>query len=337
MIEVALLGAGRMGSLHARNAAANQRLKLRYVTDPSPDSARALAGQFGGESASLEQVLADPDVRGVMVATSTDALLDNALACLRAGKTVFCEKPLSLSLDRLVDARAEVLAQESALLVGFNRRFDPHLSALRERIRNRELGELETIHIVNHDPAAPAIRFARRSGGLFRDFTVHDFDTAAWLLCEPIEFVFAMASCLIEPKLAELGDVDTAKLVLRTQSGKLCVISNSRRSGYGYDQRVEAFCERGAVRVDNVAVNAVVSWTGEGPSAAPIPFAFPDRYSDAYRLELDHFADLAEGKASEPQTGIDATINALTLAEAALRSVGTSSLVRVQHGDQPGA
>jgi myo-inositol 2-dehydrogenase/D-chiro-inositol 1-dehydrogenase len=336
MIGVALLGAGRMGSLHARNAVANPRLALRYVVDPSGDAAEALAAPAGGEAASLDQVLADPEVRGVVVASSTDTLLDNALACLRAGKTVFCEKPLSLSLTRLKAARAEVLSHASPMLVGFNRRFDPHLSLLHERIRNRELGELETLHIVNHDPAAPDLRFARRSGGLFRDFTVHDFDTAVWLLGEPIESVFAIASCLVDPELAEIGDVDTAKLILRTPSGKLCVVSNSRRSGDGYDQRVEAFCERGAIRVDNLATNAVVSWTGQGPTGAPIPFAFPDRYADAYRLELDHFADLVEGKA-EPQTGIDSSISALTLAEAALRSVETSSVVRVENGDQPGA
>jgi myo-inositol 2-dehydrogenase/D-chiro-inositol 1-dehydrogenase len=336
MIGVALLGAGRMGSLHARNAAASPRLALRYVVDPSADAADALAAPLGGRSASLDEVLGDPDIQGVLVASSTDTLLANALACLRAGKAVFCEKPLSLSLERLKDARPEVLGHAPPLLVGFNRRFDPHLALLRERLRNRELGELETLHIVNHDPAAPDLRFARRSGGLFRDFTVHDFDTAVWLLDEPIESVFAMASCLIDPALAEIGDVDTAKLILRTASGKLCVVSNSRRSGYGYDQRVEAFCERGAIRVDNVATNAVVSWTEQGPSGAPIPFAFPDRYADAYRLELDHFADLVEGKA-EPQTGIDSSISALTLAEAALRSVETSSVVRVENGDQPGA
>jgi myo-inositol 2-dehydrogenase/D-chiro-inositol 1-dehydrogenase len=336
MIGVALLGAGRMGSLHARNAAANPRLALRYVVDPSTAAADALAGPLGGRSASLEQVLADPEIAGVLVASSTDTLLDNALACLRAGKAVFCEKPLSLSLELLKDARAEVLGHGSPLLVGFNRRFDPHLALLRERIHNRELGELETLHIVNHDPAAPDLRFAKRSGGLFRDFTVHDFDTAAWLLDEPIESVFAMACCLIDPALAAIGDVDTAKLVLRTPSGKLCVISNSRRSGYGYDQRVEAFCERGAIRVDNVATNAVVSWTEQGPSSAPIPFAFPDRYAEAYRRELNHFADIIE-RDGEPQTGIDASIGALTLAEAALRSVKTSSVVRIKHGARTSA
>jgi myo-inositol 2-dehydrogenase/D-chiro-inositol 1-dehydrogenase len=321
-----------MGSLHAGNAAANPRLDLRYIVDPSAEAARALTERSGGREASLEAVLDDPDIRGVIVASSTDALLDNALACLRAGKTVFCEKPLSLSLERLKEARSEVLGHGTPLLVGFNRRFDPHLSLLRERLRARELGALETLHIVNHDPAAPDLRFARRSGGLFRDFTVHDFDTAGWLLDEPIESVFAMASCLIDPELAAIGDVDTAKLLLRTPSGKICVISNSRRSGYGYDQRVEAFCERGAIRVDNVATNAVVSWTEQGPSGAPIPFAFPDRYRDAYRLELDHFADLIESN-GQPQTGIEASIHALTLAEAALRSAATSSTVRVHDGE----
>jgi myo-inositol 2-dehydrogenase/D-chiro-inositol 1-dehydrogenase len=336
MIGVALLGAGRMGSLHARNAAANPRLALRYVVDPGADRAEELAGPLGAASATLDTVLGDPDVRGVIVASSTDVLLDNALACLRAGKAVFCEKPLSLSVERLRDARKEVLDQESPLLVGFNRRFDPHLALLSKRIRDRELGELETLHIVNHDPAAPDLRFAKRSGGLFRDFTVHDFDTAAWLLDEPIYSVFAMASCVIDPELAKIGDVDTAKVVLRTRSGKLCVISNSRRSGYGYDQRVEAFCAKGALRIDNISANAVVSWTEQGPDRAPIPFAFPERYATAYRLELDHFCDLIDGTA-EPQTGIDASISALTLAEAALRSAETSSVIRLGGGDQANA
>jgi myo-inositol 2-dehydrogenase/D-chiro-inositol 1-dehydrogenase len=174
----------------------------------------------------------------VIVASSTSSHLDNVLAAVRAGKAVFCEKPLSLNADTLAAALPEIEAARVPVFIGFNRRFDPHLSKLKHLFDAGEVGSAETLHIINHDPAPPNLAFVPRSGGLFKDFTIHDFDTAAWLLDEPFVELFAAGACLIEPEVGALGDIDTAKLILRTESGALCVISNNRRTGYGYDQRV---------------------------------------------------------------------------------------------------
>lgn len=328
MIKVAQLGAGRMGAIHARNAAANPRLALTALVDPRPEVAGPLAQALGARLAGFDEVLADPTIAGIIVASSTDAHLDNALSALRAGKMVFCEKPLDLDLARLLAASGELEKAEGQLFVAFNRRFDPHYRALKAKIDSGEIGKLESLHIVNHDPATPPPAFIPTSGGLFKDFTIHDFDLAPWLMGErPVE-VFAWASCLIDPEIGRLGDVDTAKVVLTTASGRLCMISNSRRSGYGYDQRIEAFGSKGAARVDNLTNTAVSVWGENGAQADRFPYAFIDRYAGAYAAEMDHFADVLEGKA-RPEAGFAASVASLELAEAAARSAATGAPVRL--------
>jgi len=324
-----LLGAGRMGQVHGRNAAANPKLELAYLVDPRPDAAAQLAAELGCRAASLAEALADPALAGVLVATSTDTHLDLVLACLRAGKAVFCEKPLDLELSRL-RAHAQTLADPSApLYVAFNRRFDPHFRALKAKLDGGAIGALETLHLISHDPAPPPPSFIPTSGGLFRDFTIHDFDMARWLLGETPSKVFAWAECLVDPAIAAAGDVDTARLVLRCASGRLCVISNTRRSGYGYDQRIEAYGAKGALMAGNPRVSTLETWSEAGTLAAPIYPSFPARYAESYRAELDHFADVVEGFAS-PLTGYEASLGALLLADAAARSLREGRSVPVE-------
>jgi myo-inositol 2-dehydrogenase/D-chiro-inositol 1-dehydrogenase len=329
MIKIALLGAGRMGALHGRNAAASPRFDLAWIIDPAEALAGKLAAETGAQVTSLEAALADPEVKAVIVASSTDAHLENTRQCLAAGKAVFCEKPLSLFADELEAVAAELTdPAQPPLLVAFNRRFDPHIGALASSLAAGEVGRLESLHIVNHDPATPSLDFIPRSGGLFRDFTIHDFDLAAWLMGQEIVEVFAVTACLIDPKIAELGDVDTAKTILTGADGALCVISNSRRSGYGYDQRLEAFGAKGALRIENLRVDALTRWTEAGPRDSAFPYAFPDRYGDAYRAELDHFADVIEGKASS-RAGFAESLGAIRLANAAQLSVEAGAPVRL--------
>ena len=326
---VALVGVGRMGAIHGRNAAANPRLRLARVVDADAGRAREAARAWAAEASSLEDALADDSIRGLIVANPTDAHLETCLAALRAGKAVFCEKPLDLDLARL-RAAAEVLERPARpLFVGFNRRFDPHYRALRERVASGAIGGIESIHIVNHDPAPPPLDFIPRSGGLLRDFTIHDFDMAAWLLGEPVAEVFAWAACLVDPRIAELGDVDTAKLVLRTATGRLCMISNSRRAAHGYDQRLEVFGSKGAARVDNVTRTQVGEWTAGGMRSDAIHPAFPERYADSYAAEVDHFAAILAGEAS-PAAGYLDNVRALALADAASRSIDSGAPIRIQ-------
>jgi myo-inositol 2-dehydrogenase/D-chiro-inositol 1-dehydrogenase len=328
MIKIAQLGAGRMGGVHARNAAANLRLDLAFVVDPKPQAAQALAAEVGARPASFEAVLADPSILGVVIASSTAVHLENTLACLAAGKAVFCEKPLDLDPRRLESAKAQLTAPAARLFVAFNRRFDHQFRTLKARLAAGDVGILETLHIVSHDPAPPPPAFIPTSGGLFKDFTIHDFDTARWLLGEEPREVFAFAGCLVDPAIGAAGDVDTAKILLRTPTDRLVVISNTRRSGYGYDQRVEAFGAGGRLAVDNIRLSTVDLWREAGALAEPIQPGFMTRYAQAYRDEMDHFADILED-GSAPLTGYDDSLAALVLAEAAGRSVQTGAPVRL--------
>ena len=328
MHRIAQIGAGRMGSVHLMNAAQNPRLDLAFVVDPRADLAE-IAGQVGASIATLKQVLADDSVRGVIVASSTDAHLKQTLACLAAGKAVFCEKPLDLDVASLKAAEAQLAKPKAPLFVAFNRRFDPHFRALRERIKGGEIGELETLHIINHDPAAPPAPFLPTSGGLFKDFTIHDFDMAGWLAPDPFVEIFAWASVLVDPAIGEVGDVDTARIMLRDARGRICVISNTRRSGCGYDQRIEAFGSTGMAAAGDVVRDAVQVWREGGATSAPLHPGFISRYAEAYRNEMDHFADILSGEA-QPETAYAASLQSLSLAEAAALSAKIGQPVRLQ-------
>ena len=323
---VALIGGGRIGKIHAANAAAHPALSLKYVIDPIGDAAAMLAARYGAMPTTLESALADPAVAGVIVASPTDQHLAHCQQAAAAGKAIFCEKPIDLSVER---ARAAALGR-ARLFLGFNRRFDPSFRALRQQLQAGTIGSLETLHIISHDPAPPPVSYIKVSGGLFKDMTIHDFDVARWLLAEPIVEVYAMAACLVDPAIGAADDIDTAKVLLRTASGRIALISNSRRSGYGYDQRIEAFGSGGSVRVDNLTTTTVSVWDEEGASRAPFQNFFLERYAEAYRLEMDHFAAVLRGE--EPAVGFADGVHALELAEAAGRSHATGRPVALSGG-----
>jgi myo-inositol 2-dehydrogenase/D-chiro-inositol 1-dehydrogenase len=326
--KVAQIGAGRMGAIHARDAAAQPNLDLAYLIETRSDGAQNLAAELGCGTATLGQALTDPDLVGVIIASATDTHLDLALACLAAGKAVFCEKPLDLELSRLRANAAAFAGATAPLYVAFNRRFDPHFQALKDQVASGAIGALETLHIVNHDPAPPPPSFIPASGGLFRDFTIHDFDTARWLMEDEPVSVFAFAGCLVDPAIGAAGDVDTARVILRTASGRLCTISNTRRSGYGYDQRAEAYGAKGMAMAANPRVSTVEAWSEVGTLAAPIHGGFAARYAEAFRREMNHFAAILAGEAA-PLTGYEDSVRALALAEAAAASVRTGAPVEV--------
>ena len=326
MLKIALIGAGRIGRIHAANAAAHPDLTLSHVVDPVADVAQAIARETGAQVSSLETVLADPEVAGVIVASSTESHLDHCLAAHAAGKAIFCEKPLDLDLARARAAAGELAG--ARLFLGFNRRFDPNFQALKARLDAGAVGGLETLQITSNDPGPPPIAYVKVSGGLFKDMAIHDFDMARWLLGEEPAEVFAWASCLVDPAIGEAGDVDTARTVLKTASGRLCVIANSRRSGFGYDQRIEAYGAAGMVRAANVVESTVDVWTEAGAQADRFQNFFLDRYAAAYRVEMAHFAQVAAGKVA-PAVGYADGIAALALAEAAAQSVRTGRPVKL--------
>lgn len=328
MYDIALIGCGRIGRIHAANVAASSRLKLACVADPNATAAGELAQRYGARVSVVDEILADPAVKGVIVASSTDTHLPYSLDAARAGKVVFCEKPLDQSLSRVRSAASEFEALGAKLFLGFNRRFDPNFAELQRRLATGEVGDLESLHLVSHDPAPPPVEYVKVSGGIFKDMVIHDFDMARWLLDDEVTEVFSSASVLIDPAIGEAGDHDTAKTILRTASGKLCMISSSRRSGYGYDQRIEAFGSRGMIRAQNQLESTVETWGEAGSSADRLQNFFLDRYAAAYRREIDHFATIIAGEAA-PSIDFGDGIAALEIAEAAAQSAATGASVRL--------
>ena len=325
MHKVAIIGAGRIGRIHARNAALNSRIELAGVVDPMADSAASLAAEWGAKVMSLDEAMDDASIGGVIIASSTDTHLDYSVRAAKAGKAIFCEKPIDQDLERAKSAAGDL--GQAKILLAFNRRFDPNFQALKARLDSGVMGALESVQITSNDPSPPPPSYVAVSGGLFKDMAIHDFDMARWLLGEEVSEVYAAGSCLVDPEIGKLGDVDTARTVLKTASGKLCVISNSRRSGFGYDQRIEAYASKGMVKADNVLESTVQVWGEAGAAADRFQNFFLDRYAEAYRREMDHFADMLDGGAAS--VGYADGVAALALAEAAAESVKTGSVVRL--------
>ena len=328
MHKIALIGAGRIGRIHAANVAAHPELQLAYVIDPVAGSAKDVAASYGAKVADLDGALGDASVAGVIVASSTDTHLDFSLRAAQSGKAIFCEKPIDLDLARAEANASKFEAARARMFLAFNRRFDPNFRALKKKLDAGAVGKLETLHITSHDPSPPPPSYVAVSGGLFKDMAIHDFDMARWVLGEEPSEVFAAGACLVDPEIGKLGDIDTAKVILRTASGKLCVISNSRRSGYGYDQRMEAFGAAGALRAGNVTESTVEAWTEGGAQADQFQNFFLDRYAAAYKFEMAHFADMIARNAT-PEIGYKDGVAALALAAAAQASMQAGAPVQL--------
>lgn len=329
MIGICQFGAGRIGQIHAANVAAHAEAELRYIVDVSEEAANAIAGRHGAKIADARQALDDEAIDAVIVASSTDTHADIVKAAARAGKAIFCEKPIDLELARVDDCLAEVEAAGVMMQIGFNRRFDPSFAALHGQLRDGRIGAVELVAITSRDPAPPPIEYIRVSGGLFRDMMIHDFDMARWLVNEdPVE-VFAAASCLVDDAIGAAGDVDTAVVVLSFASGALCQISNSRRAVYGYDQRIEVFGAKGMLRAHNRTPTSVELSTEDGIVADKPLYFFLERYAESYKAELDHFIDCVKGEAT-PLTGPADGRMALVLAEAARTSLANAAPVPVR-------
>lgn len=328
MISIALFGAGRIGSLHGANVARRDDVELRYVSDVFPEAAQKLADKFSAQVVSIEEALADSSLDAVIIASSTDTHAQLIEASAKAGKAIFCEKPIDLDIQQVEACLAVVEETGVALSLGFNRRFDINFRALQQAVAEQKIGNLEMVSITSRDPSPPPVDYIKVSGGLFRDMMIHDLDMARWLLGEEPSEVFATASCLVDPEIEQAGDVDTAMVILKTPSGRMCQISNSRRAAYGYDQRIEVFGSAGMMRAENAASNTVELFTEAGVRKDNPPHFFLERYMDAYQRELDEFVDAIVAGVTPSVGGNDGRM-ALVLADAALQSYQTGVPVKL--------
>jgi myo-inositol 2-dehydrogenase/D-chiro-inositol 1-dehydrogenase len=331
MLRIAVIGAGRIGKIHAANVARNARTRLAAVVDPVPETGRALARSLNAPwTGDAQAAIADREVDAILIAAPSNThvpLIEQAAA---AGKPILCEKPLDVDIAKVERCLAALAKTPVPLLLGFNRRFDPSAEALKRAVEAGEIGTVRQVIVSSRDPAPPPLEMLPSTGGLFRDMTIHDFDMGRWLLGEePVE-VWATASCLVNPEIAATySDYDTAMIVMRTASGKQCHINNCRQAAYGYDQRLEVFGSAGMLANDNLRATTLRRFGAAGTEARdPLLHFFLERYAQSYMRELDAFVDALESERPMPVTGEDGR-RALLLANAALESVQTGKAVAV--------
>ncbi|WP_417480720.1 inositol 2-dehydrogenase, partial [Maricaulis maris] len=329
MIGIAVLGAGRIGKIHAGNVAANPRARLIAVADPFAEACEPLAAKHGAEAMTDPMAaIARDDVDAVVIGTPTDTHIGLLMKAVELGKAVLCEKPIDLDMGKSAEAAAQVEKLNGRVMLAFNRRFDPTFAEVRRAIDAGQIGAVRQVVISSRDPGMPPEGYVKSSGGLFRDMTIHDLDMARWLLGEEPVTVTAMASRIVDEAMVEkYDDYDTAMVILQTASGKQAHINNCREAVYGYDQRIEVLGETGMLTHDNLRPTTMRLTTAEMTDAhQPLLNFFLERYTAAYRAEMDAFVTaLADGTAL-PTTAQDG-VQALRLAEAALQSVRTGQTV----------
>lgn len=319
MLKVGLLGAGRIAGVHATAISSHPGSTLVAVSDFYPEASQKLAKAYGAEARTTEEIIADPTIDAVLIATSTDTHSDLMEAATAAGKAVLCEKPVDLSLARAQACQKAVAATGRPVMIGFNRRFDPSFGALKAALDAGEIGKPELLSLTSFDPAPPPVAYIKVSGGLFRDMMIHDFDMANFLMGEAPASVSAVGSSIVDPEIGAAGDVDTAVVTLTYADGRIAVIKNSRRAVYGYDQRVELLGSEGLLQAQNMLENTVVKSTTAGVTGAKPTYFFLERYMPAYAAEWAAFVEAVNGGGALPVT-LDDGVAALAMAEAATRS-----------------
>jgi len=330
-INLGLIGAGRIGKLHAENLATRiSGARLTGVADVNLAAAQGVAGQFHVPLATNDyrQLLAAPDINAVAICTATDThaqIIQEAAAC---GKHIFCEKPIDLDLKRIQQALDAVSKTGIKFQVGFNRRFDPSFAKARELVAAGKIGVPHLVRITSRDPSPPPISYIKVSGGIFLDMTIHDFDMVRFLSGSEAVEVFAMGHALVDPEIGRAGDVDTCVVTLRLKNGALATIDNSRQAVYGYDQRVEVFGSTGMVAVSNRTPDNHVLLNAENVSSAKPQYFFLERYQEAYVAELQQFVDGIRSDTMPSVNGTDGLM-AVVLGLAARKSWQENRPVRV--------
>lgn len=328
MLRIGLLGCGRIGQVHARSVSQIETARVTAVADAFEAPAKALSERTGATVMSAEELIASDQVDAVVIGTPTDTHYDLIKSAARAGKAIFCEKPVDMSVERIQDCIQTVEDAGVAFMTAFNRRFDPNFANVQQRLVAGEIGAVEIVTIQSRDPSPPPLSYIQSSGGLFRDMMIHDLDMARFLLGEEPVSVYAVGAALVDPEIGKAGDIDTAAVTLTTASGKICQISNSRRASYGYDQRIEVHGENGMLRAENMLENTVEVATSTGFQKAPAEHFFLERYERAYRAEMAYFVECVAHRA-QITPSIHDGLQAQILADAAALSLERGEVVKV--------
>ncbi len=329
-VNIAVIGTGRMGSVHTRNLARQiPEANLVAVCDIRLEVAQAIAAELGIKRVvrDYNELLADKSIEAILIATTTDTHAVIMKDVARAGKHIFCEKPLALDLKTIDDALAVVEKSGVKLQVGFNRRFDKSFKRVHEIVASGEIGRPCILRIASRDPVPPSVEYARGSGGMFLDMTIHDFDMARFQIGE-IEEVYAIGGVLVAPELAQANDVDTNIVTLKFANGAIGVIDNSRQAVYGYDQRLEVFCSNGVALTENEVEDVVVKGSKDGYHSARPPYFFMNRYAACYVEEVHQFVECVRDDKPTPVGGKDGRM-AVGLGYAAWKSLRENRPVKL--------
>ncbi len=329
-INIAVIGTGRMGSVHVANLVRNiPEANLIAICDIRLEIANAVAADLGIQRIvqDYHELLEDKEIEAVLIATSTNTHAFIIKDAAKAGKHIFCEKPLALDLASIDDALAIVAKTKVKLQVGFNRRFDKSFQEVRNIVLSGEIGRPCVFRITNRDPELPSMEFLRVSGGMFLDMTIHDFDMARFQIGE-VEEVYAIGNVLIDPELKSFGDVDTSVVTLKFVDGTIGAIDNSRQAVYGYDQRLEVFCLNGVAQAENETEHTAVKGNPEGFHSARVPHFFMQRYAPCYVEEVRQFIQCVRDDLPTPTTGKDGRM-AVVLGHAAWKSLHENRPVKL--------
>ncbi|MCV3272142.1 inositol 2-dehydrogenase [Roseobacter sinensis] len=328
MLNIGILGCGRIGAVHAGSISRIDGARVSAVSDAIPAAAQTLAEKTGAPVRDSAALIDSAEVDAVVIGTPTDTHYGLIHAAAKAGKAIFCEKPIDMSADRIRDCMSAVAAAGVPFMTAFNRRFDPNFAHLHTRLTAGDIGAAEIVTILSRDPSPPPVSYIKSSGGIFRDMMIHDLDMARFLLGEEPVTVFAVGSALVDAEIGAAGDADTAAVTLTTASGKICQISNSRRATYGYDQRIEVHGAAGMLRAANVQEHTIEVATAAGFATAPAQHFFLERYESAYLAEMEHFVE-ALRTGNPPSPGIVDGLRAQVLADAATRSWASGQPVKI--------
>jgi myo-inositol 2-dehydrogenase / D-chiro-inositol 1-dehydrogenase len=325
MFNIALFGVGRIGRIHGQNIHDHAQTNVYSIIDPYVAGREELSEKYGAKIQTTEEAMSDPNVHAICICSATNTHVNLIELAATHGKAIFCEKPIDLDLEKVRNCLKIVDANSTTLFIAFNRRYDTHFNELKTRLNNQAIGQIESLIITSRDPAAPPAEYAKTSGGMYRDMTIHDFDMARYLMNAEPTSITAYGSCMVDPEIGKAGDIDTSVVVLTFASGAIATINNSRRSGYGYDQRIEVHGSKGMLSAGNITENSVKQYGDQGAVAANPEYFFLQRYAGAYKNEWNHFVEVLGG-AKSLSPGIDGE-RALALADAALLSLTTHKTV----------
>jgi len=319
-MDIAIIGAGRISEIHSENLSKIKDVNIKYYYDPDPNISQKIASKYGASDVNLKQILEDSSIEAVFILSPTSFHYEQIKLFASKRINIFCEKPIDLSLDRTVEIVELVRSTNIKFMLGFNRRFDPQFIKLNEAISNGLVGDIHQLVITSRDPNPPNFQYLEKSGGIFRDMMIHDFDMANWLLKDEIIDLSSYGSRLIDSSLAAIKDYDTADVMLKTKSGAICHIINSRKAVYGYDQRIEVFGSKGMIQaLNNTETNLVLSSSKSIELEKPMYF-FLERYKQAFESEINHFIHCIKNDIN-PSVSAEDGYKALALAELAIKKI----------------